>query len=532
MSTITPHEGALLNEHATRLLVRDWVNYLRARLTLLAPEPMTDAFERDAASAIRSQAEEDLAAIPPDTRSLFERAVTQRCEQQRSHIEAEQRAEAGSLPRMADPDLLDRAALQELFAEATEPDETGHILLPAQADHQGIDWLEFRAADLEARPDDRAYRSSRGQADREKRTRVAAGIGALFLTTLAIWMLFRPEEATPTSAHTNASANGVPIIAWPATTLTLIADTEVTLPLSIVDADSWPSDGLAHIRDITHIPLQLCAPTDTFSAVREVQIAGDGSTPDRVYILVAPDAAPATPDLQLAACNDPSISIVGMLQRTNPAPLGNIGMAQRLAEQTINLIAAAVIGPAEVPAVPQGAALVILTLSGDAQDWTATAPMLRLGDGAQYTAPEVRATPEGATELRFLVPAPSETLPAEFRLTDPTTDQVIRWKIEIGPPAERLSVLRKVLTIEGMTVGAANILSVIVTNTGAQPLTLTTADVALEWNGTPTSLLAITGIEAPLEAGETRTLTLSLPPDLTGVATLSIGVTQYRISTS
>ncbi len=530
MSFNSPREGAILNEHATRLLIQDWATYLRARLTLLAVVDLGDAFEQDTQAAKRQDAEHDLAAIPADTRRLFEHAVTQRREQHRTRFEAEQHAEASGVPRMADPDLLDRTALRDLLTEATEPDDTGHILLPSPADHGEIEWLEFRAADLTARPDEHAYRvATRSNTDREKLTRIAAGVAALVLTGFAIWMLFRPDEATP-SALGAATANGTALSTWSVTTLTLVADTNATWPLLSTTDATWPSDGQAYIQANAYLPTQVCVPIDTLSAVREVRIAGDGSTPERTYIISTTDTAPVAPDLRVAACSDPAIRISGMLQRITSAPVAVLGEVQQLGENQIVLRSIVVVGPAEQPELPQGAAQVGIALSGVNLDWTTAAPTLRLGDGTQYSAPEVRSVQNDTTELRFLIPAPSEPLAAEFRLTNPTTRQILRWKVMIGPPADRLSILRTTLKVEGITVSETNTLNVVVTNHGAQPLTLTAADIALDWSGVRSPLPAILGIEVPLEVGETRTLVLALPSDLHGVATLSIGAAQFRIT--
>jgi hypothetical protein len=153
-----------------------------------------------------------------------------------------------------------------------------------------------------------------------------------------------------------------------------------------------------------------------------------------------------------------------------------------------------------------------------------------LGDGSQQTAPDVRTTDQGATEIRFLVPSPHEPLPAEFRLTDPTSHQVVRWMVTVAPPPDRLHVLNAALVVAGVTASGNDRLDVTVRNRSSQPLTLTAVDLPLDVQGVHSPLTAITGIDTPLAAGETRSLTLSLPSDLRGGATLSIGTVRYQIT--
>jgi|GEM_PF-5936946 len=523
-STPTLSTGALLNEQHTRSLIRDWEVYLRARLLLLTPaDPRSDSFERDTHTAQRSESEQELAAIPSALHTLFEKAVTVRREVMRGTLETPQ--------RIADPDHLDRLAIQELLTEATEPDDTGHILVPTQADHGAVDWLEFRAADLTARPDERTYRAmGASAAGREHAKRILMGVAAVVLTIWAMWMFIRPDDVTTARRTSGATLNGTPVPAWRATTITIAAATTVRWPLTLATSSPWPTDGTAHSRDGGMLPLRACVPIDSLTAITSVQIAGDGSTPDRRYTMVTADVSPAIPDLLLMTCGDAAIHISGMLQSDAPPMMVTVGATQRLGTQDVSMTAVSVQGAAESPDVPQGAARVILTMMASGMDWTASAPTLRLGDGSQQTAPDVQATDQGTTELRFLVSMPHETLPAEFRLTDPATRQVVRWMVAVSPPPERLHVLQAALVVANVTANGNDLLDVTVRNRGTQPLTLTAADLSLDVQGVRSPLTAIIGIDTPLAADETRSLTLSLPSDLRGGATFSIGATRYQIT--
>jgi len=522
MTTPTLYTGALINEQQTRTLIRDWEVYLRARLLLLTPaDPLRDSFEQEAHTAHRTTAAQDLAAIPSESRTLFEHAVTNRRELRRGSQETAQ--------RIADPDHLDRLVVAELLIEVTEPDETGHILVPTQADHGAVDWLEFRAADLAARPDDRTYRGTGARAaGRERLKRIVMGIAAVVLTLWAIWMFFQPDAAPAARRTSGATLNGTPVPAWRATTLTITADTPASWPLTLASS-TWPTDGQAHSRAGGMVPLRACVPLDALTTITAVQIAGDGSTPDRRYTIVADATAPA-PDLLLSPCGDAATRIRGVLLSDAAPTLATVGSTQRLGTHDVALAAVRVQGAAESPDVPQGAARVILTLNASGVDWTARAPTLRLGDGSQQSAPDVQTTDQGATEIRFLISVPRETLPAEFRLTDPATRHVVRWMVTLPPPPDRLRVLQSALVVAGVTASGSDRLDVTIRNRSTQLLTLTAADLLLDVQGMRNPLTAVSGIDTPLAAGETRTLTLSLPSDLRGGATLSLGTAHYQIT--
>jgi hypothetical protein len=526
MTSITPYEGAYVHEQATRQLVTDWATYLRAQLAMHAPTSAADAFEQDASSTLRSEAEADLAALPPESRALFERAVGQRREQHRSRMEAEQQADTRGLPRMADPDLLDRTTLQELYREATEPDDTGHVLVPAADDTAALEWLEFRASDLDARPDERAYRTAGSAPNRERTTRMLAGIAAVILTGVAIWMMVRPEAPAITDSGTRIQANGRALDPWPVRQITLAGETTATWDVRTTNTH-WPDDDAAYLSTTDTFPLHLCIPTDSLSGITTLTLTGDGSSPLRRYA-ITPEASGA--DLQLVRCSDPSVLVYGVLQATTLAPLAQIGTSHPIGEHTITLLASSSTGPAESSDIPQGAAQVVVRLQGTGLDWTSSAPTLRIADGSQHTAPEVRSLADNITELRFLIPAPAEPLAAELRLHDPVSQQINRWQLAITPPRSRLAVLQESLLVAGVTAGEGFSVQAVVTNQSQMPLTLTTADLAIEQNGSRNALPAILGLEAPLAAGETRTLLLTMPPDLRGVATLSIGAAQFRIT--
>lgn len=522
----TMHETIVLHEQAAIGLLRDWTAYLSARLTLLAARSPASAnlFEQDPTSDQHTAAERELAMLPPERRNLFERATSQRREQRRRQIEIERLADPSGTPRLLDPDELDRTVLNELLREAREPDESGHVLFP-DADGARIEWLELRISTLSERPDPATYQAAHSTSqDRERQTRMAAGFAIIALLAFLGWYLLSPGSEQ--SAATAITANGEPLTPWRTARLAISGTT--SLELIATSNDSWPGDGQAAIRTGVW-PLQVCVPAAALTEATMVTLVGDGSVPDRIYALGETDSPP---DLVISACEDASRQMSGILKSIQAAPLGTLGSTQPLSDgQEVTLAHISVSGPSEASDLPQGAARISLTLSSpNTPDWTTFAPTLRLGDGSQQSAPELRTLAEGSTELRFLVNTPAEALPAEFRLTDPSTRQVTRWHVPITAPIGRLQLLHNTLRVDHLTSSGQQELSVTITNTGAQPLAMLPTDLALDQDGLRQSLLSIRGIESPFAAGETRSLTLALPQELRGGATLSIGTALYQLS--
>jgi hypothetical protein len=520
-------QAIVLNEQVAIGLLRDWTIYLAAQLQLLDQRDAApaDPFEQVAAEPPAERATRQLASLPPERRSLFERAVEERREERRAQLEAELRAEVGQPPRMLDPDLLDRTVLRELLHEAREPDETGHVLFP-DADGQRVEWLELRFSALAERPDQATYQATAPSQDRERLTRMAAGVAIVVLLGFLFWYMTQSDQGSAT--HTAGfSVNQQMLTPWSVTGVQLGDAATAPLPLLPAPAQTWPADQQAHIR-LGSYPLQICVPNAALEQSTTLILVGAG-VPDRTYTL---GGSPAHPDLLVSPCDDPERQVAGVLQSIQLAAPGKLGETRSLGDlHELTLAALVISGPAEESSIPQGAVRVGLALQGGpARDWIALAPTLRLGDGTQQTAPEVIAAPEGRAELRFLINAPHEPMPAELRLTDPATRQVVRLQVVLGPPTDRLSLLSQRLRIERVTASGPRELTITLTNTGVQPLGLTPADLLLEQEGLPPTPPNITGIETPLPSAETRTLTLALPAELQGVATLRIGTARYRIT--
>jgi hypothetical protein len=519
--------AALQEQHAIAML-HDWRAYLSAQICLLDRQTCTiDLFEQSDRSARFQAAEADLAAVDPDRRSLFERAVDQRREQRRRETEAEQQAQGSAA--LPDFDALDRLVWVELLREASEPDATGHVLFPDGTDQQ-VEWMELRADSLTERPDEADYRAAslvRGR--RGRAMRWLSGLGAATMLTLSIWQLVAATSPASDAARASAPMDDLSLTAWKATGLTVSGTITTTVELFPATDQPWPADGKAYMRVGTTLPQSICVPGALLDGAQRVTIVGDGVSPDRAYLLDGASGQPA-PDLLLSDCGAAEHQRSGTLQQIVAVPIASVGDQQQVGAATIRLTEVHVIGAAELPDIPQGASRIaaVFATDGATIDWVALTPVLRMGTGTQQTAPEIVERPDGATELRFLVGMPAEALEGELRLTDPGNGMVARWAIVIDRPMDRLSVLRAVLRVDTPTVSGRE-LSIAITNTGARPLKLTGADLWLEARGSRLSISGATGLDLPLEPGKTRILTLPLPPDLGEIATLTVGPASFQI---
>lgn len=132
-------------------------------------------------------------------------------------------------------------------------------------------------------------------------------------------------------------------------------------------------------------------------------------------------------------------------------------------------------------------------------------------------------------------PPPYPTMePRPWRVT--TADgRVLRWRIQLSPPPTRDATLREALRVTAVAAQLADAdateLRITLNNRGAAPLILTPADLALTQGETPLSLPMSAGLEAPLEPGATRTLTVSVVPGRSAQPLiLRIGHERFQIS--
>ncbi|NWF82039.1 MAG: hypothetical protein HXY37_18645 [Chloroflexi bacterium] len=522
---------------------RDWCAYLRAHLALLDARAAEGrpAFEHaESLEEVEARARAELSAIPAARRTVFDGVREARRQGAQADLEAEARARSGSSRvRPVDPDAVDRRVLETLLAEATgQGVEDGWGLVPMGS--AADEWYRVDVAALEAAPSAAAYAASRSEADdRKRRLRALAGLvgGGLVLTL--VWLLL-PRGGAPTATTGAAiTVNGTPVAAWAPARLVLSGSNGEATTLAVTPAPAWPpakageAAGLWHTGSV--LPLQLCVPDGALAGATSVRLIGDGDLPERVYTLLEQPAGPA--DLALGVCGagDERRTRYGLLRASErPADLA-LGAAGMLASgQELTLQSTDLTGPGGDPTLPAEQARVTLDMRAPAGlDWPTLAPTLLLASGQALLPAAIEPAADGAA-LSYLIPLPTTPVEAALRVT--TADgRVLRWRLPLNPPPTRDATLREALSVTAVKAQLADAgateLRITLENRGAATLILTPADLALTQGETLLSLPMIAGLEAALEPGATRTLTVSVVPGRSAQPLiLRIGSERFQIS--
>jgi hypothetical protein len=258
--------------------------------------------------------------------------------------------------------------------------------------------------------------------------------------------------------------------------------------------------------------------------------------PERVYALSL--VGNSMVDLRVEPCegvlaNHPALA--GKLQRVEPQPISEIGVAVPLTEETsITVAQIAIVGPGQDTTLPPDSARIIIRIAAPNLDWPTYAPTLLLADGTVAQSPE-QAPTEGGIELRYLVPLPAGDLDLAWQVTLPQTSQVMRWRTTLHPPLDRALVLRQSLDAQSTEVirqaNGGLALGILLTNHGKNALTLSRDDVVLRRGSESLSLPELPELQTPLAPGEARTLTISLPETDSGTPlVLSVGSYRWQIT--
>ncbi|HEU5090357.1 MAG TPA: hypothetical protein VFT99_23040, partial [Roseiflexaceae bacterium] len=269
-------------------------------------------------------------------------------------------------------------------------------------------------------------------------------------------------------------------------------------------------------------------PEQALEGATALELPGDGAAPDRVYALSA-DAAPGDA-LVVEACDNPVSLRYGRLQATRLAPPGMPGTRAELGDTAFQLMSVAVEGAGQNASLPADMAQVIFDIQTSAAglDWAALAPTLRVADGQTYTGPQVESRSDGAT-LRYLVALPREELDAEWRIGPAADGTVARWAVTLQPPPDHAATLRRFVRVQRVVAASADTLRITLEHSGSQPLLLEAHDMRLEQADVRLPPPDVSGIATPLSAGEIREIIVSLPPDIPGTLTLSIGSSSFRV---
>jgi hypothetical protein len=521
---------------------RDYLAYLDAHVTLLDIQAarVDVAFERaETRDDDELAARHAIAAIPAQRRALFDAVIEGERQEAQRQLEAQVHT-AGDRPRRADPDEAARMALTQLRDEAHGIGiEGGKGLLP-YGKLDAIKWYAVDGAALRAAPTAAAYAA--GALDATSRRRImwqACGAVAVILLAL-IWLLVPKGSPQSAALLHGASANGVPLTAWPVQTLVLTRarGEPLTLPISATTALTWPTalDTRPHAywRSTTVWPLRLCVPSALLADLVEIQLLGSGATPARTYTV---SAAQAVADLILEPCqgatNAPAPRMA-VLRETTESPIHTIGEAAALPSGNLTLSAITLTGPGDDPTLPHDQARVTVRMQTALKlDWPLLIPTLLLPSGVTALPSDITATASGA-DLRYLIPLPSEPLEVAWSVTPRADAPVLRWRTTLDPPPSRAAVLRDALEVRqvqaapGDTPGTV-VVSITVVNRSTVPLVLTGTDVTIASTTGPLATLDLAALRQPLAPQVQRTLTLRAPLGERETLTLMIGVARFAI---
>jgi hypothetical protein len=536
MSISTIQHAQACYEEEVAATWHDWRGYLQANLQILdaraaRPQAALDHDEDGAQGA--GQAEQNLALIPSARRALFDAVRQQHLEQRRAVLEASLATPGAGHPRLADPDDLERLALNELLAGAEgrgEHAEPGWGTVPLGA-ARDWKWFQVDIGDLTGMPDEAAYRASARSDGRVRQLRAAAGVVAvLVLLGILWWTLPSDESASAGGRRGTITANGKALAPRPIRTVTLVQanGTRATLPVTATDAAAWPESSGPLWRPAA-IPPQLCLPPDRLAGLSEVRIGGNGE-PEHAYTLK--EVRSSATDLVLDACGaGAGPARYGTLTTVETPILHQVGEPVDLDGVSVTLETVAVRGPAEDPELPAGSLRVLLRVRGTVIEWNAYAPALVLSDGRSIQSPQI-ALHEGGAELRYLVTTPAPAPEAIWSLTLPPAGETRRWRLSLPPARDRTAVLRDALRVEEVTAERALDgirLGITVHNRGPAPLMLSPDDLALAQGDLLLTTLPGAGLGLPLASGERRTLEFELAPAPQGPFTISLGAARFEI---
>jgi hypothetical protein len=200
----------------------------------------------------------------------------------------------------------------------------------------------------------------------------------------------------------------------------------------------------------------------------------------------------------------------------------------------ITVRAISIVGPGQDPTLPANMARVLVRVQASAIDWPSLAPTLLLANGQAVQSPEQVATADGV-ELHYLVPLPASALELAWSITQPETDQVLRWRATLAPPPTRDAVLRAALRVQEVHVlpseqNAGVVLRITLANQGDQSLQLARDDLALTQGPNQLTIPDLASLHAPLAPNETRILDVPLPNQaFSPPLVVTIGAERFQI---
>jgi len=530
------------SELAQELIVswwHDWRTFLRLRTEQLDLRATTSAvaptFDDDDAPATTRWAAlaEQLARIPSERRSVFERVTAQRIESVRRATVAAGADDPlrGLSAATSDEASVERQALLSLQAEA---DKGG---VPTAGDV----WYDLDVARISSVPAPHAYKG--GVRLNQRTQSILAGFGLVAtLIGLAVFFFFPwPDRATTATAAINVppglTVNDAAVAPW--SLRAIQRDSEAPVALGGRGA-TWPPTDAASptLRADQVYPLELCLPDGNEAPApvpSRLTLLGAEGAADRVYLLTPAEEGVAPTDLRLSRCGDGALLASGVLAELRPIAVLAVGAAQPLgALGALQVQQVAVVGAAEDPQIPSGMAEIRVDVQADGGvDWLTLSPTLVSEQGQSWGQSGLRPLDGGAIQIVHLIAAPEGVQSALWQLTDPLSHAVARWSLEIAPPRTRLAILTTATRLE--VVGAAwdaaglLLLDLRVTNTGDTPLRLQPTDLELFQDDTPLAAPAIERGEQMIAPGETVTVTATGVADPARPVQVYLGVAGFTI---
>lgn len=523
---------------------RDWRAYLRAHLTLLDAElaPVSNAFEQaETQETQTAEAERVLAILAPAQRSLFDQVRDERRQQLLAIAEMPRLDRAGI--RHQPPVDVERQALVQLLAEA-EGTAEGDGRLADQGDvplriDGTLQWYRVSVSALLAAPGAAAYSVQPSMADDlRKRIVFSAMLGVGMVLFLVLWFLWPRNAPAAVNTALHPTGNDTAADVWPVAAVRLVTgDTaEAALLVSPTAELEWPAlpanAEQAFWNTNTIAPVRLCLPASRLEGLSQLTLISMGEIPARTYAL---STTRAGADLVVEPCQRSANTATryGVLQATTPPVSLKVGEGADLPhEERVTVEAVQVVGPGEDPALPAGAARVIVHVNGPALDWPAYVPTLLLETGERASSPEEVATTNGV-ELRYLVALPVSDIAVAWSITPPGSLTPYRWRATLSPPPERLAVLRDALLVRDVAVVAApdgsTSLQLTLVNTSKYPLPLRSEDLTLTQGTSTLTLPDLAVLRQPLAPGAEQRIELPLDAD-TLSAPLVFTVGPYRFS--
>jgi hypothetical protein len=222
-----------------------------------------------------------------------------------------------------------------------------------------------------------------------------------------------------------------------------IAIGETELPVTVVDADTWPAApaGAVGWRAGRVWPMEICLPKGALPRPlpESVAVRGANGAMDRAYHLTA--EARSRADLRLAQCGSDDLLAYGTLESTTSQAITAIGVARTVPQLgAITLANVRVVIARQDAAIPADRAHILVVLTTpEGVDWPLWLPILRMVDGSEARAATIQRSAGATTTITYDVQMASLAQPADalWQITSPAGSDraAYRWVAPLRLPA-------------------------------------------------------------------------------------------------